>query len=113
MQSALQAAGFVGVECVDGVIYARTNPALPEFSATPKGALWQFSIFWPLRATDAQRAEWALRHPAAPLDVDLGETRMCFVGGPDDLSIWAGLVDDMVAACTKWRRATRQRDEGM
>ncbi len=113
MLQAMQAAGFVGVESVGNVIYARTYAALPEFTAAPEGEAWRFAIDWPLRASEAQRRAWNALHPDAPLDVDLGETRMQFLGGVDDLPRWAALVDEMVASCTKWRRLTRQMDEGM
>ncbi len=109
----MQAAGFVGIEAAGGVIYARTYAAVPEFTVTPEGPQWRFSIHWPLRASEAQRAAWNALHPDAPLDVDRGETRMQFLGGAGDLARWAALVDAMVAQCTKWRRATRQMDEGM
>lgn len=122
MLDAFLAAGFVGIEAgTDGVIYARTAPHLPEFSATPEGDQegdqegdhWRLSIQWPLRATDAQRAVWATKHPYAPLDVDLGETRMQMLAGADGLAIWRDLVAEMVEVCTQWRRQTRQMDEGM
>ncbi len=113
MQAAMQLAAFVGIEAVGDVIYARTYAATPEFTATPVGQHWRFAIQWPLRASEAQRAAWNSLHPDAPLDVDLGETRMQFLGGVNALARWAVLVDDMVVECTKWRRATRQMDEGM
>lgn len=115
MLQAMQAAGFVGVEAVGDVIYARTHPAYPEFTATPahQGDLWHFAIQWPLRASAAQKMAWNAAHPLAPLDVDLGETRMQFFGAAQDLAQWAALVDEMVITCTAWRRATRQMDEGM
>jgi hypothetical protein len=113
MQNAMRAAGFVGIEDAGGVIYARTHAALPEFTATPEGDMWRFAIIWPLRASDAQRAAWGAMHPDAPLDVDLGETRMQFCAGRAGLGRWADLVAEMVATCTRWRRATRQQDEGM
>lgn len=113
MQAALQAAGFVGIEVQGDTIYARANPAQPEFTVSPEGAAWRFAIQWPLRASDAQRKAWNALHPDAPLDVDLGETRMQFLGGVDDLPRWADLVAEMVVTCTAWRRATRQMDEGM
>jgi hypothetical protein len=115
MRDALQHAGFVGIDLgADGTIYARLDAALPEFSVQPLAHdRWRFAIQWPLRADQAQRAAWAARHPDAPLDVDLGETRMQFIGGTADLAHWAAVVNDMVAQCTLWRRQSRQRDEGM
>jgi len=113
MQAAMQAAGFVGVEEAGGVIYARTYAALPEFTAVPEGAAWRFAIQWPLRVNEPQCAAWNALHPDAPLDVDLGETRLQFLGSEDELARWAALVDSMVANCTAWRRITRQMDEGM
>jgi hypothetical protein len=110
---AMQAAGFVGIEAAGDVIYARSHDAVPEFTAMREGALWRFSIQWPLRASPEQRAAWNALYPDAPLDVDLGETRMQFLGGAQDLARWAQLVEAMIAQCTAWRRATRQMDEGM
>ncbi len=107
----LIAAGFSGVEMVDGVIYARSHPAVPEFIARQHAAAWQLEIAWPVRATDMQRAAWNSAHPDAQLDIYNGETRM--VMGADDLPRWAMLCDKMVIQCTQWRRETRQRDEGM
>lgn len=113
MEYALREAGFTGVETVDGVIYARSNPALPEFTATPAGAGWQLALAWPVRATDAQIAVWAACHPDAPMDIFEGETRITLQATAEDLPRWAGLVEAMVAKCLEWRRTTRQRDEGM
>jgi hypothetical protein len=113
MQAAMQAAGFVGVEEAGGVIYARTYAAVPEFTVTSEGTQWRFAIQSPLRVSAAQRAAWNALHPDAPLDVDLGETRLQFLGSEDELARWAALVNSMVASCTAWRRITRQMDEGM
>lgn len=113
MAAAMKSAGFVGVEVAGDVIYARTYAALPEFTVVPEGQGWRFSIQWPLRASPAQCAQWNALHPDAPLDVDLGETRMQFAGGLDGLTRWRDLTGQMVLACTQWRRATRQMDEGM
>ena len=113
MEQALRAAGFTGIETIDGVIYARSNPALPEFTATPTGDSWQLALAWPLRATDAQIAAWTALHPAAPMDVYQGETRITLMATAESLPLWVQLVDAMVAQCVAWRRDTRQRDEGM
>lgn len=114
MEQALRQAGCVGVEVgAEGVIYARLDAALPEFTVQPDGARWRFALQWPVRASEAQREGWALLHPDAPLDVDLGETRMQFWGGVQDVPRWADLAAAMVAQCIRWRRATRQGDEGM
>jgi hypothetical protein len=111
MIAELIAAGFSGVEMVDGVIYARTHAAVPEFIAQDYGDGWQLEIAWPVRATEAQRAGWNAAHPGAVLDIHNGETRMVMRVG--DLGRWAELCDLMVVQCTQWRRQTRQRDEGM
>jgi hypothetical protein len=117
MINAMRDAGFVGIECENGIVYARSHAALPEFTASPHGDGWCFSIAWPLRASADQCADWARLHPDAPLDVALGETRMQFLTTAQDaktaLARWADLVAQMVATCTLWRRATRQMDEGM
>lgn len=113
MQDALKATGFAGVETVNGVIYARSNAALPEFTATQIGDRWQLALAWPVRATQAQMAEWTTLHPAAPMDIHQGETRITMWASPEALTRWADLTEKMVAKCIEWRRATRQRDEGM
>lgn len=113
MEHALQMAGFFGVDSVGGVIYARADAALPEFTATPAGADWILAQAWPLRATDAQIAAWTAIHPDAPMDIHHGETRISMRATPADLPRWRAITVAMVAQCVEWRRATRQRDEGM
>lgn len=115
MMQAMIKAGFVGVDTgPSGEIFARAHPAQPEFCAVPLAdGVWRFSIVWPLRASDAQRDDWLKQHPDAPLDVDLGETRMQFYAGPEGLGRWSVLLTQMIATCTLWRRAARQQDEGM
>lgn len=110
---ALQNAGFQGVTDEGGVVYARTRADLPEFTATPMGTTWRLAIVWPLRANAAQLAGWNDLYPDTPLDTDTGETRMMMQANADDLANWAKRVDLMLVKCTEWRRATRQRDEGM
>lgn len=113
MEDELKAAGFSGVETVAGVIYARLNPAQPEFTATPDGQGWQMALAWPLRATEAQIAAWMALHPDAPMDIHNGETRVTLQIPPGTLPGWAATVEAMIATCTGWRRGSRQRDEGM
>ena len=48
MEQSLRDAGFTGIETIDGIIYARSNPALPEFTATPTVDGWQLALAWPL-----------------------------------------------------------------
>ena len=104
---------FQGVVTQGGVIYARTAPHLPEFTATPDGAGWVMAFAWPLRATPAQMAGWNDLYPDCPMDTDTGETRIRMRAGADDLALWAERLGHMVAKCTQWRRDSRQRDEGM
>ena len=113
MEHLLRDAGFTGVECVEGVIYARTDPALPEFTATQIGDGWQLAQTWPLRATAANIASWNVDHPEAPMDIYQGETRITLRATPETLALWADLTRAMVGKCIEWRRETRQRDEGM
>ena len=113
MEQALRDAGFSGVEVVDGVIYARSDAALPEFTATVSGADWLLAAAWPLRATDAQIADWMAVHPHVPMDIHNGETRISMRATPTDLPRWRTVTAAMVVQCVEWRRATRQRDEGM
>lgn len=113
MQSLLRKAGFIGIEAADGVIFARTDPTFPEFTATQTGDTWLLAQTWPLRATPAQIAQWTAQHPDAPMDIHQGETRITLRATPENLLIWADLTRAMVAKCIAWRRETRQRDEGM
>jgi hypothetical protein len=115
MQKALLQAGFFGVEMAAGVIYARSRPELPEVTALAEGEAYLLGFAWPLRATAAQIAEWNALHPAVRMDIHQGETRIRTYAAaePTALRDWAGVIDEMVAQCTLWRRATRQRDEGM
>lgn len=113
MEQALHDAGFTGIETVGGVIYARVQANLPEFTATNTGETWQLAQTWSLRATAVQIAQWTALHPNAPMDIFQGETRITLLATPENLPFWADLVDQMVAKCTEWRRASRQRDEGM
>lgn len=115
MEQALRQAGFTGIETQAGVIYARINPALPEFTATPDGAFWILAQAWPLRATGQQIEGWMAAHPDAPMDIFQGETRvrMRVAAEPEVLRRWADVCTEMVTKCTEWRRSTRQLDEGM
>ncbi|MEO5614710.1 MAG: hypothetical protein ABIR04_07280 [Cypionkella sp.] len=113
MEQLLRAAGFTGVEVVDCVIYARSDPTFPEFTATQIGDHWLLAQTWPLRATPAQIAQWTAQHPEAPMDIHQGETRISLRATPETLALWANLTRAMVAQCITWRRETRQRDEGM
>lgn len=113
MEQLLRHAGFTDVETVGGVIYARSDPAFPEFTATQIGDHWHLAQAWPLRATAEQIAEWNAQHLDAPMDIYQGETRMTLRVTPENLALWAALSHAMVAKCIAWRRETRQRDEGM
>jgi hypothetical protein len=113
MEQALRAAGFTGVDTLGNVIYARTNSALPEFTVTENAGQWQLAFAWPLRATAAQIAAWSALHPDVAMDIFQGETRITMPATLENLRVWAARVEEMVTKCTQWRRATRQRDEGM
>ena len=113
MEQLLRESGFTGVEVVDGVIYARSDPTFPEFTTTQSGGAWLLAQSWPLRATPAQTAQWTTQHPDAPMDIHQGETWITLRATPETLALWADLTRAMVAQCLAWRRETRQRDEGM
>ncbi len=115
MITALQEAGFSGVDVVDGVIYARARAELPECTASPQSEGYLLAFAWPLRATSAQIATWNARHPSVPMDIHQGETRIRARANAEVAALrnWAALIDMMVANCTEWRRASRQQDEGM
>ena len=115
MLSLLKSVGFSGVEALGEVIFARSQPHLPEFTATPDADGWGLAFAWPLRATAAQIEAWNDHNPSMPMDLHLGETRIRthILAEAKALQAWAAQIDVMVAHCTEWRRATRQRDEGM
>jgi hypothetical protein len=115
MQEALAAAGFSGIEELDGVLYARSRPELPDFTAIAEGESHLLAFSWPLRATSAQIADWSRLHPGVAMDIHLGETRIRTRAAADPAALrdWAEVIDAMVATCSLWRRATRQQDEGM
>jgi hypothetical protein len=115
LQEKLHSSGFVGVENADGVTYARINAAMPEFRVDATKDGWLFAVSWNYRATAEQRADWALRFESAPMDVDLGVTRVQKTYARIDQSTlkeWSDIMQDMVAHCVQWRRTTRQGDEG-
>ena len=113
MIAAMRAAGFTGLLVQDGAIFGRTRADLPEFSALQDGDDWCLSLVWPLRATAAQVAGWTDLYPDCPMDTATGETRIQMLIPPAQVAIWAERVNQMVAKCTIWRRASRHRDEGM
>lgn len=116
LAQALRGAGFTGVEEEGGRVFARLISADVEFSGTEGPEGWELAISRPVRATAAQRADWAARHPGAELDIWQGETRLAqriAAGDVAALLRWAALAEALVVACLDWRRAQRARGEGM
>ena len=108
LEEALVAAGFVGVERVGDVVFARDGAEAPEF--TVEGL--RFALRFPVRAGEAEREAWMRAHPAGRLDIAEGETRLVMVlpGGADlaaGLDIWRGLVRAAAQAAVGWRRRER------
>lgn len=111
----LRQAGFLAVEAEGSRVHARLWASSTEFTATPDGDHWQLALQWPLRASEAQRAGWNASHPAAPMDIHNGETRLTMrvsPNAPDALALWAALAEEAVAQMIRWRRAQRQPGEG-
>lgn len=116
LERALAAAGFPGGEREGERVFARLSAAGGEFTAQPTGAGWELTLCRAVRASDRQRAEWAARHPDAPLDLWQGETRLRLVVAAGDaaaLARWAALAEALVVATTRWRKGQRDRGEGM
>ena len=116
LAKALRSAGFPGVEEEGGRVFARLISADVEFSGAEGPEGWDLAISRPVRASPAQMADWAARHPGAALDIHQGETRLCgrvAAGDRDGLLHWAALAEEMVVACLHWRRGQRSRGEGM
>lgn len=116
MKRALMAAGFPGVEEEGGILHARLWSSSIEFTVMPAAVGWQLALQWPVRASAAQLAEWAARHPGAPMDLHEGETRVTLWladGQEAGLHLWAAIAEEAVATCIGWRRAQRAPGEGM
>lgn len=112
----MRAAGFSGVEDEGRRVFARLAGAGAEFVADAEGGHWHLSISRPVRAGAPQLADWASHHPDTPLDIHLGETRLRLTVPAGDTSAlirWEALAEAMVIACNRWRRAQRDRGEGM
>lgn len=114
------AAGFPGVEDDGGILHARLWSSSVEFTASPVGSAWVLAIQWPVRATEAQLADWCNKHPHVPMDIHLGETRLSMTvqnGQVENLigqlHHWAAVAEEAIAACILWRRAQRAPGEGM
>ena len=108
LERALEAAGFVGVERVGEVIFARDGAEAPEFTVEAGRCALRF----PVRAGEADRAAWMRAHPAGRLDIHEGETRLVMVlpeGGDlaAGLTLWRGLVRAAAQAAVGWRRRER------
>lgn len=110
MDHLLTAAGFPGVEVDDGVIHARLSASGAAFMVVPEGDGWRFSLCWPVRATEAQRAVFAAAHPGAVVDILKGETRLSMM--VDNLAVWGAVAEAFVIAAVGWRRAQRAPGEG-
>ncbi|MDR7123409.1 hypothetical protein [Pseudotabrizicola sp. 4114] len=115
MIEALRQAGFLAVEAEGDTIHARLWAASVDFTSTPEGDHWHLALQWPVRANDAQRAQWNAAHPDAAMDIHNGETRLSMRVPPGDvqaLHLWTALAEQAVADLIRWRRAQRQPGEG-
>lgn len=116
LAEALRAAGFPSVETDGEVVHARLSAADGAFTAQLDGGFWRLSFSRPVRAGEAQLAEWNAAHPDAPLDIHRGETRLVLRLNPGDragLHRWAALAEAVLVASVRWRKAQRDRGEGM
>ncbi|RGP38262.1 hypothetical protein [Pseudotabrizicola alkalilacus] len=115
MIEALRQAGFLAVEAEGDILHARLWAASVDFTATPEGDVWHLALHWPVRANDAQRAQWNAAHPNAAMDINNGETRLSMrvqAGDRQGLHHWASVAELAVAQLIRWRRAQRQPGEG-
>lgn len=116
LSAALQAAGFPAVEAEGAVTHARLSAAEGEFTAEEAADGWRLTLRRPVRATEAQLAEWRAAHPEAPLDIHRGETRLVLhlaAGDTAGLHRWAALAEAAIVATVRWRKQQRDRGEGM
>lgn len=116
LAAALQAAGFPAVEAEGDLVHARLSAAEGAFTAQEDGGLWLLTFSRPVRASEGQFAEWRAADPDAPMDIHRGETRLALHLAPDDadgLHRWAALAEAAVVATVRWRKAQRDRGEGM
>ena len=106
---ALVAAGFAGVERDGDTVFARDGAEAPEFTVTRTGAGLRLALRFPVRATEAERAEWMRANPAGRLDIAAGETELSVVlpdgaGLAEGLALWRGLCRAGASAAVAWRR---------
>lgn len=114
MRGWLTEAGFPGVEEDGETLWARLADGTTEFRAEPGPDGWRLSLRWPVRLDTAAIAAWNAAHPAAPLGLAEGETRLAMTAcGPEDLAAWQALASEMLTLCRRTRRAQRARGEGM
>lgn len=105
--AALERAGFVGVEVVPPVVYARGDgPSAPEFTAQIDGSV-TLTLRFEVRAPDAALADWRLMQ-GGRLAIVRGETHLTLALPEGDLATglveWRRLMQAASKAAVGWRR---------
>lgn len=106
----LSRAGFVGVELVPPLVYARGDgPSAPEFTATLAGGVLLTQRF-ELRAPEAALRQWNISQQGR-LAIVNGETHLTLLTSEQDLSaalrLWRTLMQKASQAAIGWRRGQR------
>lgn len=110
LAKALTRAGFVGVEVVPPVIYARGDgPSAPEFTVMLADGVLLTRRF-DVRAPEAALADWKISQ-GGRLAIVNGETHLTLLvsdaGLAEALPIWRGLMQTASVAAVGWRRGQR------
>lgn len=110
LAQALVRAGFVGVEVVTPLVYARGDgPSAPEFTAALTGDVVLTQRF-DTRAPDAALLDWKTRK-GGRLAIVAGETHLSLTVSAADLSAglaeWRQLMQAAAKAAVAWRRSQR------
>ncbi len=110
LAQALTRAGFVGVEVVPPVVYARGDgPSAPEFTVTLADGVLLTQRF-DVRAPEAALADWKIGQKGR-LAIVNGETHLTLVVPESDLTlalpVWRGLMQAASKAAVSWRRGQR------
>ncbi|MBC2837507.1 hypothetical protein [Paragemmobacter straminiformis] len=109
--SALQAAGFVGIEPVGDTVYARGDgPAAPEFTAHAGAGGTTLTLRFEVRAPEAALADWRISQKGT-LAIVRGETHLTLTvtqaGLAAALPQWRKLMQTAAKQAVAWRRGQK------
>ena len=109
--SALQAAGFVGVDIDGTTVFARGDgPAAPEFTALSEDGGITLTLRFEVRAPEAALADWRISQKGR-LGIVRGETHLTLTAPQADLAAalpqWRKLRQTAAKQAVAWRRGQK------